>query len=229
MMRPYFLPVTRRMAATRIKICGITRPEDAQAAALCGADAIGLVFYPDSPRAVTPECAREIVAAVPPFVTVVGLFVDEPAANVLRILESVPIDLLQFHGDESVGYCRQFARPLLKALRVKPGLAIAEECARFHFARGVLLDSWHEGRAGGTGHTFDWTLVEGGLPLPLVLAGGLDEDNVASAIQALRPSAVDVSSGVERSPGIKDASRIRRFVKAVRAADKALQGSDDDE
>lgn len=229
MMRPCFLQVPRHMSATRIKICGITRQEDAQAAVSCGVDAVGLVFCPDSPRSVTPERAREIVGAVPPFVTVVGLFVDEPAAHVRHTLECVSIDLLQFHGNESAEYCRQFSRPWLKALRIKPGIAIADECARFRGARGVLLDTWHEEKAGGTGHTFDWTLVESDLPLPLVLAGGLDEDNVAEAIRALRPSAVDVSSGVERSPGIKDAVRIQRFVKAVRAADKALQELNNDE
>jgi len=213
----------------RIKICGITRREDAQAAVSCGVDAVGLVFYPDSPRAVTVELAREIVAAVPPFVTVVGLFVDESTDNVRRILESVPIDLLQFHGEESAAYCQQFARPWLKALRVRPGLDIARECDRYRGARGILLDTWHELKPGGTGTTFDWSLAAGDLPLPVVLAGGLDEDNVAAAMRALRPAAVDVSGGVERSPGIKDVSRIRRFVRAVRAAEAALRESDDDE
>jgi phosphoribosylanthranilate isomerase len=213
----------------RIKICGITRWEDAQAAVSCGVDAVGLVFHPDSPRAVTVELARDIVAVVPPFVTVVGLFVDESTDNVRRVLESVPIDLLQFHGDESAAYCQQFARPWLKALRVRPGLDIAGECDRYRGARGVLLDTWHEGKPGGTGRTFDWTLAAGDLPLPVVLAGGLDEDNVAAAIRALRPSAVDVSGGVERSPGIKDVPRIRRFVRAVRAAEAALREADNDE
>jgi len=217
------------MASTRIKICGITRPEDARAAVASGADAIGLVFYPDSPRAVSPGQAREIVAAIPPLITVVGLFVDEPAANVQRILEDVAIGLLQFHGSESADYCRQFARPWIKALRVRPGIDLVAQCEQYRAGQGVLLDTWQEGVAGGTGKTFDWGLASSTLPLPVILAGGLDEDNVAAAIGALRPSAVDVSGGVERSPGVKDAARMRRFVQAVRSADTALRKLDDDQ
>ncbi|MCB1705363.1 MAG: phosphoribosylanthranilate isomerase [Halioglobus sp.] len=212
------------MAATRIKICGITRPEDAQAAADCGADAIGLVFYKASPRAVTPEQALAITAVLPPFLTVVALFVDEPVASIERILRAVPIDLIQFHGTEAPQTCRQFERPWIKALRVKPGLDIAAECDRFRGARGVLLDSFQAGVPGGTGKAFDWRLAPDNLALPVVLAGGLHADNVGDAIRTLRPAAVDVSGGVERSPGIKDAGRIHRFVAAVRAADQQLDG-----
>jgi phosphoribosylanthranilate isomerase len=217
------------MSATRIKICGITRPQDALAAAAGGADAIGMVFYPESPRAVSAAQAREIVAVVPPFVTVVGLFVDEPADAVRRTLEDVPVDLLQFHGDETPDYCSQFARPWIKALRVRAETDVAGECERYHSGRGVLLDTWHEGKAGGTGKTFDWELGRVSTSLPVVLAGGLDADNVGGAIKALRPAAVDVSSGVESAPGIKDAAGIRQFIGAVRQADRAIQVACDDE
>lgn len=216
------------MATTRIKICGITRPEDAQAAVVGGADAIGMVFYRESPRAVSAERAREIVAVVPPFVTIVGLFVDEPASGVLRILEDVPIDLLQFHGEEPPEYCRQFDRPWIKALRVRPGVDIWGESVRYRSGRGVLLDTWHEGRAGGTGKTFDWEQAREA-PQPVVLAGGLDAANVGDAITMLRPAAVDVSSGVESAPGIKDVTAIQRFIEAVKNADKAIQESGHDE
>lgn len=216
------------MPATRIKICGITRPEDALAAAAGGADAIGMVFYPDSPRAVSAAQACEIVAVVPPFVTVVALFVDEPAEAVQRILEEVPVDLLQFHGDETPDYCGRFARPWIKALRVRSGVDVEAECERYLSGRGVLLDTWHEGKAGGTGKTFDWELGRVRTSLPVVLAGGLDADNVGGAIKALRPAAVDVSSGVESAPGIKDAVAIQRFIGAVREADKAIQVAGDD-
>lgn len=208
------------MAYTRIKICGITRPDDAQQAAVCGADAIGLVFYEPSPRAVTAQQARQIIAGLPPFVTVVALFVDESAAAINRLLAEVPIDVLQFHGDETPGFCVQFQRPYLKALRVRPGLDIAASCRTHPAARAVLLDSWQQDRPGGTGTRFDWSLAACDWPLPMVLAGGLDADNVSDAIRCLRPAAVDVSGGVESAPGIKDAARIRQFISAVRAADQ---------
>jgi phosphoribosylanthranilate isomerase len=224
MMRPCFLPVSGDMASTRIKICGITRREDAQAAASCGVDAVGLVFYAGSSRSVTPEQAQKIVEGLPPFVTVVALFVNEPAASIARTLKVVPIDLIQFHGEESQDFCRQFGRPWIKALRVKPGLDVAAECDQYRSARGVLLDSWQEGKPGGTGKSFNWQLVTDPLPLPLVLAGGLNESNVGEAIATVQPGAVDVSGGVESAPGIKDAHRIRRFVEAVRVADQKLEG-----
>jgi len=216
------------MTSTRIKICGITTPEDARAAVSCGADAIGLVFYAKSPRAVSPERAAEIAVAVPPFVSVVALFVDEPAEEIKRILSQVPIDLLQFHGDEAPGFCQQFDRPWIKALRVKPGVDIRAACEVYRGARGLLLDSWQEGVPGGTGKVFDWQLVAQALPLPLVLAGGLNAANVAAAITELRPAAVDVSGGVESAPGQKDTGKIRQFIEAVRAADEHLGGLSDD-
>lgn len=218
------LPVT----STRIKICGITSPEDACAAVDSGADALGLVFYPASPRAVTVVQAREIAGSVPPFVSLVGLFVDEPADNIRRILESVPLEMLQFHGDEAPAFCQQFHRPWIKALRVRAGMDLVACCTPYQAARGILLDSWQDGVPGGTGRTFDWGLAKGGLPLPVVLAGGLDEANVGDAIARLRPAAVDVSGGVEQSPGRKDVERIKRFIAAVRAADGLLDGTADD-
>ena len=217
------------MTPTRIKICGVTTQEDAQAAISCGADAIGLVFYANSPRQVTIEQAAEIAAIVPPFVSVVALFVDEPAASIARILTRVSIDLIQFHGDETPEFCQQFGRPWVKALRVRPGLDIASACRQYHRARGVLLDSWQEGIPGGTGTAFDWQLAVGDLALPVVLAGGLNASNVGNAIAALHPAAVDVSGGVERSPGIKDAHKIRQFIVAVRAADHQLDGLKNDD
>jgi len=216
------------MARTRIKICGITREQDAQAAAQAGADAIGLVFHAPSPRAVTPERAAEIAAAVPPFVTLVGLFVDAPAARVRDTLAAVPLQLLQFQGDEDPAYCAGFQRPWVKAVRVRPGVDVQRACADYAGARALLLDTWREGVAGGTGETFDWRLVATPLPLPLILAGGLNEHNVGAAIGALQPSAVDISGGVEAAPGEKDHAKIRRFVSAVRAADQAMQDGKDD-
>jgi phosphoribosylanthranilate isomerase len=206
------------VAYTRIKICGITRSEDARVAVDSGADAIGLVFYDKSPRCVDIERAAQIVAVVPPFVTVVALFVDELAANIARILDHVPVNLVQFHGDEDAAFCRQFGRPWMKALRVRAGMDLPRSCLAYEGARGILLDNWEAGIPGGTGRRFDWGLAESPLPLPVVLAGGLDEDNVAEAMSRVGPAAVDVSGGVEQSPGIKDAGKVRRFVAAVRAA-----------
>jgi phosphoribosylanthranilate isomerase len=212
------------MASTRIKICGITRQEDAHAVSDSGADALGLVFYQNSPRAVTAEQAADIASVVSPFVTVVALFVDEPVASIERILSIVPINLIQFHGSETQQFCQQFGRPWIKALRVRAGLNIVGECHHFRQARGVLLDSWKEGVPGGTGETFNWALASDNLTLPMVLAGGLDEHNVGEAIRTLRPAAVDVSGGVESAPGIKSASKIHRFVAAVRAAEPNQDG-----
>jgi phosphoribosylanthranilate isomerase len=216
------------VALTRIKICGITRPEDALAAVDSGASAIGLVFYARSPRAVTVAQALRITAVVPPFVSVVALFVDEPADSICRILESVPVDMIQFHGDEPAHFCQQFGRPWIKALRVKPGINLASFCSEYQAARGILLDSWQEGVPGGTGKTFDWQLAERGVSLPLILAGGLNEGNVAAAMAALRPTAVDVSGGVEHSPGVKDPAKIEAFIAAVRAADGVHNGTAND-
>ena len=217
------------MAATRIKICGVTRAQDAQVSAASGADAIGLVFYPRSSRAVTVDQAADIVAVVPPFVSVVALFVDEPIASIERIISALPIDVIQFHGDESPEFCQQFGRPWIKALRIKPGLDVLEECQRFSKARGVLLDSWQADMPGGTGKAFDWRLASHSLPMPVVLAGGLTQDNVGDGIRALHPAAVDVSGGVEVSPGLKDAKKIRQFIAAVRAADQQMEAIPNDD
>ncbi|WP_220813309.1 phosphoribosylanthranilate isomerase [Pseudomonas paralcaligenes] len=204
------------MTAIRVKICGITRVEDALAAAAAGADAIGLVFYARSPRAVDVEQARVIIAALPPFVTTVGLFVDMERTELERLLASVPLDLLQFHGDESPEHCEGFNRPYIKALRVKAGDDIAARVDRYPGASGILLDTYVEGVPGGTGAAFDWSLVPQTLSKPVILAGGLHSDNVASAVARVRPYAVDVSGGVEASKGIKDAEKIGAFIRAAR-------------
>ncbi|MCY1424342.1 N-(5'-phosphoribosyl)anthranilate isomerase [compost metagenome] len=205
------------MSAVRIKICGITRVEDALAAAEAGADAIGLVFYPKSPRAVSVHQARAIIAALPPFVTTVGLFVDASRCELNEILDAVPLDVLQFHGDESAEACSGYHRPYLKALRMKPGDDIAARVAEYPAAAGILLDTYVEGVPGGTGKAFDWSLIPAGLSRPIVLAGGLDAGNVAAAIAQVHPYAVDVSGGVEASKGIKDAEKIRAFIRQCRS------------
>ncbi len=204
---------------TRIKICGITSASDARAAAAAGADAIGLVFYPPSPRAVTPAQAAEIVRALPPFVTAVGLFVDPAPAEVEATLAACPLGLLQFHGDEPPGLCERFGRPYLKAIRVRAGVDLLESLAPYGAAAGWLLDAYRPGEYGGTGATFDWGLIPRGLGRPVVLSGGLTPENVAEAVRRVRPWAVDVSSGVESAKGIKDAARIAAFVAGVRHAD----------
>lgn len=203
------------MSAVRSKICGITRVEDALAAAAAGADAIGLVFYAKSPRAVSVEQARQIIAALPPFVTTVGLFVDVERDELRQILAQVPLDILQFHGDESAEQCEGHGRPYIKALRVKAGDDVAAQVARYPGAAGVLLDTFVEGVPGGTGLAFDWSLVPAGLSKPVILAGGLTPENVAAAIARVRPYAVDVSGGVESAKGIKDADKIRAFIRAA--------------
>ncbi|MBM3390800.1 MAG: phosphoribosylanthranilate isomerase [Betaproteobacteria bacterium] len=203
------------MARTRIKICGITRSEDARAAVEFGADAIGLVFYGPSPRCVTVEQAWEVARIVPPFVTLVGLFVNESKLAVRRVMEAVPIQLLQFHGEEEESFCRSFHAPYVKAARVKPGLDLVKYAGSYPSAQGLLLDAWVEGYGGG-GKTFDWSLIPRNLPLPLILSGGLDADNVVDAVRSVRPWAVDVSSGVEAAKGIKDAARIAAFIAGVR-------------
>ena len=210
------------MAHTRIKICGITRIEDGLAAAEAGADAIGLVFYDKSPRNVDLVQARTIVEALPPFVSTVALFVDPTASEVEAVIDVVRTDLLQFHGEEFPEFCAGFKRPFLKAVRVRPGLDLIQYAARFAEARGLLLDAYVEGEAGGTGHRFDWSLIPKDLPKPVVLAGGLEPGNVAQAVRAVQPWAVDVSSGVEASKGIKDAAKIAAFVEEVKRVDVQL-------
>lgn len=203
---------------TRIKICGITRVEDALAAARLGADAIGLVFYPGSPRAVTPARAREIIDVLPPFVVPVGLFVNADAATVRETVAAAPVQLLQFHGDETPGYCADFGLPFLRALRVRAGTDLLQYARDFHAARGLLLDAWVDGVHGGTGAVFDWSLIPPDLPTPVILSGGLNPDNVEQAVRRVRPWAVDVSSGVESTKGIKDAAKIEAFINGVRNA-----------
>ena len=203
---------------TRVKICGITRVEDGLACAELGADAIGLVFYAPSPRAVGVEQARAIIAALPPFVSTVGLFVDADAAEVNAVLTQLPLDMLQFHGNETPDYCCGFNRPYLKALRVTPGLDLVQYAAQYTQARGLLLDAHVTGMAGGTGQAFDWNLIPTHLPLPVVLSGGLHPGNVQFAIKQVQPAAVDVSSGVEATKGIKDVAKIAAFMQGVRNA-----------
>jgi phosphoribosylanthranilate isomerase len=205
-------------ARTRIKICGITRSGDLHAAVGAGADALGFVFYPPSPRCVALEVAARLCGEVPPFVSRVGLFVNAEPAVVRETLAAVPLDLLQFHGDEDAVYCRQFGKPYIKAARVRPGLDLVEFAGSFSSACGLLLDAYVEGY-GGAGRTFDWSLIPRQLPLPMVLSGGLTPDNVREAVVTLRPWAVDVSSGVELAKGIKDADKIAAFVAAVKEAD----------
>jgi phosphoribosylanthranilate isomerase len=206
------------VSRTRIKICGITREEDLRAAVDCGADALGFVFYEASPRFVSPQRAAELVRQLPPFVSAVGLFVDGGQAFIASTLQTVPLDLLQFHGDEPAAECRRYQRPYIKAARVRLELDLVEYAALFPDARGLLLDAFVEGYGGG-GKGFDWSLIPPAMPLPLILAGGLDEHNVGQAIERVRPWAVDVSSGVEAAKGIKDAARMARFVAGVRNAD----------
>jgi phosphoribosylanthranilate isomerase len=203
---------------TRIKICGITRTEDAQAAARAGADAIGLVFYPPSPRFLSLEWARELRNELAPFVMPVALFVNPTAAEVYTVLERVRPAMLQFHGEETPVFCSQFGVPYIKACRVNPGVDLLEYLRPFSGAAGWLLDS-HVGEYGGVGERFDWSLVPAERMHPLILSGGLTRENVREAIRRVRPWAVDVSSGVESAKGIKDAARIAAFIAEVRHAD----------
>lgn len=201
---------------TRIKICGVTRPEDARIAAELGADAIGLVFYAPSPRNVGVEQARAIIAAVPPFVTAVGLFVDPSTDQVESVLRRCPLGLLQFHGDEAPDFCAGFGLPYIKAARVSADADLVQYLSPYHGAQGWLLDAYHDRLYGGTGESFDWKLIPRQLTRPVILSGGLTPDNVAAAVRQVRPWAVDVSSGVEASKGIKDAAKIAAFIAGVK-------------
>lgn len=209
---------------TRVKICGLTRAEDVTAAVANGADAIGLVFHPPSPRAVTPERARSLVAGLPPFVTVVGLFVNEERERIAEILRRVRIDLLQFHGDETPADCAGHGRPWIKAVRVRDHVDLPALQGRYGAASALLLDTYRPGVPGGTGSTFDWDLIPAEMAGKIILAGGLDADNVERAVRGVRPYAVDVSGGVERAKGIKDAEKIAAFMRGVRRGDHSDAG-----
>jgi phosphoribosylanthranilate isomerase len=207
---------------TRTKICGITRVDDALAAAASGADALGLVFYEKSPRYVSVPQAALVAAAIPPFVTVVGLFVNPSEDDVRKVLHHLPLDVLQFHGEEEPEFCLQFGRPYLKAVRVRQGVDLVQCAASYVGAQGLLLDAYVDGRHGGTGESFDWALIPHDLPLPVILSGGLHAGNVAEAIRLVRPYAVDVSSGVEVAKGIKDAAKVAAFINEVKHIDLQL-------
>lgn len=210
------LPSPRR---TRIKICGITRPEDGRLVGALGGDAIGLVFHPLSPRSIGPHQARIIVASLPPFITVVGLFVDAAQDFIRGVLDAVRIDILQFHGEEDPATCASFGLPYIKAVPMGKGVDVAAYAERFASARALLLDTFDIGMAGGTGKTFDWSLVPAPLRRRVILAGGLTPENVMQAISQLRPFAVDVSSGVESAKGKKDRSKLVEFFRSVHRAD----------
>ncbi|NOY17396.1 MAG: phosphoribosylanthranilate isomerase [Gammaproteobacteria bacterium] len=208
------------MTKTRIKVCGICSVADANKACNAGVDAIGMLFYAKSPRIVTPDSAMEIVSSLPPFISTVGLFVNSSEQEVNQVLSRVQLDLLQFHGEEDEAFCSRFDRPYIKVVRVKRETDLASLCQQYASARGILLDSYKKGTSGGTGEVFDWGLIPDNLPLPVILAGGLNPKNVAIAISRVQPWAVDVSSGVEESPGKKDAYKIEQFVRAVKCAEK---------
>ena len=203
---------------TRIKICGITRGQDAVTAAELGAHAVGLMFYEDSPRFVSVHQANKVIGVLPPFVTRVGVFVNPVEQQVQTILGALRLDLLQFHGDEPPQFCARFGMPYIKAVRVRKGMDLLQYASRYHDAKGLLLDAHSEGAYGGTGEAFDWSLIPANLPLPIILSGGLNAANVARAIRQVRPWAVDVSSGVESEKGIKDAAKIAAFMQGVRSA-----------
>lgn len=206
---------------TRVKICGLTRKQDVHDAVELGVDAIGLVFHPPSPRSVSSEAAAALAAAVPAFVTVVGLFVDAEPGFVHDLLRRVPLGALQFHGNESPDYCAAFERPWIKAIRMHDGIDPAAQARRYGGASSLLLDSFDAGLAGGTGRRFDWDLVPAELAPHVILAGGLDPGNVATAIARVRPHAVDVSGGVETAKGIKDRRKIAEFMHGVRHGDQS--------
>ncbi|UTW45866.1 phosphoribosylanthranilate isomerase [bacterium SCSIO 12696] len=202
---------------TRVKVCGITSVQDALDAVACGADAIGLVFYPPSPRAVTVEQAKSIALSVGPFVTVVGLFVNASQAEVNKVLAAVPIQVLQFHGDENNDFCSQFSRPWYKAIRMAPDLDVTEQTQAFSGSHGLLFDAWQKDKYGGTGATFEWARIPQ-IDRAVILAGGLNPDNVERAVKTVRPYAVDVSGGVERSPGKKCPQKMQQFIERAKSA-----------
>lgn len=201
---------------TRIKICGLKDIPTALHAAREGADAIGLNFHPGSARYVAPEQAAAIAAAMPPFVAIVGLFVDAPGDTVRSVLNRVRLDVLQFHGEEPADFCAAFGRPYLRAVRMAEGVDLVECAKTFSSAKALLLDAYVPGEAGGTGQVFDWGRIPRNLPLPVVLSGGLTAENVARAIREVQPWAVDVSSGVESAKGVKDPAKIAAFIRSAR-------------
>lgn len=204
---------------TRIKICGIREAEHARVAAEAGADAIGLVFYPQSPRYLTAHAAARIASSLPPFVMAVGLFVNPAESEVRAIMEEVPLDLLQFHGDETPEFCEGFDRPYVRVVRMESGTDLVEYAHRFSRARALILDAHVPGQPGGTGQMFDWAHIPRALPIPLILSGGLTPSNVGRAVREVRPWAVDVSSGVESGRGVKDPRKIVEFIRSVRSED----------
>ena len=208
------------MTRTRVKICGFTRSEDVVAAASLGVDAIGLVFYPPSPRHIDIAKALEIVSVLPAFTTTVALFADADEQQICRILEQVPIDLIQFHGDEPPQACRIYGKPYIKAVRMQAGIDIAALADKYHDAAGLLLDAYHPGTKGGTGSQFDWAMIPGECHLPIILAGGLTPENAKLAVQSVKPYALDVSSGVELSKGIKDVDKMTAFLTEVVEGDR---------
>ncbi|MBL3825618.1 MULTISPECIES: phosphoribosylanthranilate isomerase [Marinobacter] len=201
--------------SVRVKICGLTRPEDIDGAVQSGADALGLVFYEPSPRSVSVQQAAELAIRVPAFVSVVGLFVNPTKQDVEAALDKVPLDLLQFHGDESPAFCASFGRRWIKAIRVREAGQIEAAFREFQNASGLLVDAWDPERYGGTGKSFNWDLIPDHRPLPIILAGGLSSDNVFAAVKQVKPWAVDVSGGVEQDKGIKDIQKISHFIKEV--------------
>jgi phosphoribosylanthranilate isomerase len=205
---------------TRVKICGITREQDAEAAVESGADAIGFVFYEPSPRCVAIERAAAIACRLPPFVTTVALFVNAESDVIAEVVDRVGVDLLQFHGQECADYCGQHRRPWIRAVRVKPETDLLAAQAEFASGRGLLLDAYRPGVPGGTGETFDWDRIPRDLAPRIVLAGGLDARNVGDAVRRVRPFAVDVSGGVEAEKGIKDPQKIKAFIEEVRSAEQ---------
>ena len=198
---------------TKVKICGFTDPDNARDASIAGVDAVGLVFYDKSPRNVDVQKAQEIIDALPPFVNRVGLFVNANTSFVDEILCEVPLDTLQFHGDESLLDCTQYQMPFIKSLRVRPDTNVVQVAEQFSSASAILLDSFNPSSFGGTGEAFDWSLACVDISLPIILAGGLNSDNVSSAIRQVRPYAVDASSGVESAPGVKDIDKIEAFIR----------------
>ncbi len=206
---------------TRVKICGFTRPEDAVTAAYLGVDAIGLVFYPPSPRNVDIAQALEIVKALPAFVSVVALFVDEKPTKIREVLDQVAIDCLQFHGDESAADCRLYNKPYMKAVRMQDNTDLSALAMQYYDAAGLLLDAFHPDAKGGTGRQFDWGLIPQQCDLPIILAGGLAPENASMAIQSIKPYALDVSSGVEVKKGVKDADKMAAFIMQVNEGDSS--------